>query len=330
MRLKYRMASQQMPSPPEDFLRAVRRRDPLRADGRTDALRLLDGAGDGAAFDGLFLDDFARRWLVGTSHPGQTPPEWLRDLPGSGPDAPRSIYWKRLDSRGEHQQPPAHWAGEALTEPFTVRENGLLYRIDFQGGYSQGIFLDQHDNRAELRRRVGNRDVILNCFAYTCAFSVAAAAGGARTVSVDLSRRALDWGRENFRLNGFDDGAHEFQAGDVFEHLRRYGRQGRRFRGVVLDPPTFSRDRKGRVFRVEDDFGDLVRLAAPLLEPGGWLLCSANTHGLTEDRFRRMIVGALPPAAGSRRWRLELPPLPPDFTPAHVLRAAWCTPERIA
>ena len=317
-----------MPSPPEDFLRALRRRDPLRADGQTDALRLLDGAGDGAAFDGLYLDDFAGRWLVGTSRPGQTPPAWLRDLPGfgPGPDAPRAIYWKRLDSRSEHQQPPAHWAGEPEAV-FTVRENGLAYHIDLGGGYSQGLFLDQRDNRAELRRRVEPGEVVLNGFAYTCAFSVAAAAAGARTVSVDLSRRSLEWGRENFRLNGLDaDGAspHQFLADDVFDFLRRCGRQGRRFRGVVLDPPTFSRNRKGRVFRVGEDFGELVRLAAPLLEPGGWLLCSTNARGLTADGFRRMIARALPPGDSRARWHLETPPLPPDFTPAHALQAVWC------
>ena len=314
-----------MPSPPEDFFRALRRRDPLRADGQTDALRLLDGAGDGAAFDGLYLDDFAGRWLVQTSRPGQTPPEWLRTLAGSGPDAPRAIYWKRLDSRGEHQQPPLHWAGEPTTL-FTARENGLVYRLDFGGGYSQGIFLDQRDNRAALRRRMDAGAAVLNCFAYTCAFSVAAAAAGAHTVSVDLSRRSLAWGKENFRLNALDvsdTGPHRFFAGDVFEFLRRCGRQGRRFRGVVLDPPTFSRDRKGRVFRVGDDFGELIRLAAPLLEPGGWLLCSTNSHGLAAEGFRRMIQAALPPSHGAP-WALETPALPPDFTPAHVLHAAWC------
>ncbi len=69
-----------MPSPAELFSLARRRRDPLRADGATDALRLLDGAGDGAAFDGLFIDDFAGRWMVQTARPGQRPPDWLRDV----------------------------------------------------------------------------------------------------------------------------------------------------------------------------------------------------------------------------------------------------------
>ncbi len=309
-----------MTHPPPDFLRALRRRDALRADGATDALRLLDGAGDGAAFVGLFIDDFAGRWLVQTTGPGQTPPDFLRALPAA--DRPRSIYWKRLDSRDQHQQPPVHWTGEPVPEPFAVLENGLRYRIDFQGGYSQGIFLDQRGNRLALRQGMRPGTALLNCFAYTCAFSVAAAAGGARTTSVDLSRRSLDWGQENFRLNGLDPAAgHEFFAGDVFDHLRRFGRQGRRFDAVALDPPTFSRDRQGRVFRAEDDFGELAALAALLLAPGGRMLCSSNARRLTTPGFRRTILSALPPDPGG--WQLDPAPMPPDFTGEHYLQAGW-------
>ena len=313
-----------MISAPIDFLRALDRRASLRADGDTDAWRLLDGAGDGAAFAGLYVDDFAGHWLVQTSRPGQVPPEFLRRLVGSGPCAPRSVYWKRLDARDQHQQPPVHWAGEPVEGPFAVRENGLLYRIGFGGGYSQGIFLDQRENRLALRRRIRPGMSVLNCFAYTCAFSLAAAAGGAGTTSVDLSRRSLDWGTENFRLNGLNPmpgGDHHFLAGDVFEWLRRLARQGRRFDAVVLDPPTFSRDRKGRVFRVGDDFGELAALAAPLLVPGGALLCSSNARGLTTTGFRRMILSGLPPTTGG--WQVFPAPMPPDFTGEHYLQAAW-------
>ena len=312
-----------LPAVPPDFLRAVRRRDALRADGQTDALRLLDGAGDGAAFAGWYVDDFAGRWLVQTSRPGQEPPQYLRGLFGAGSDAPRSIYWKQLDARDQHQRPPVHWAGEVVAAPFTVRENGLAYHLDFGGGYSQGIFLDQRDNRLALRRRMRPGMAVLNCFAYTGAFSVAAAAGGARTTSVDLSRRSLDWGRENFRLNGLvaDGGEHHFLAGDVFDWLRRLTKQERRFDAVVLDPPTFSRDRKGRVFRVGDDFGGLAALAAPLLAPEGALLCSSNARGLTTTGFRQMILAGLPPA--SNGWQISPAPMPPDFTGEHYLQAAW-------
>ena len=320
VRLRYRFAHRKMPSPVELFSQALRRRDPLRADRRTDALRLLDGVGDGAGFDGLFIDDFAGRWMVNTARPGQQPPEWLRALPAA--DAPVSMYWKALDSRD--QRPPLHWAGAPVGEPFTAREHGISYRIDFGAGYSQGIFLDQRDNRLALRGRVRPGGAVLNCFAYTCAFSVVAAMAGARTASVDLSRRSLDWGRENFRLNGLDTSAeagHDFLAGDTFEWLRRFARQGRRFDGVVLDPPTFSRDRRGKVFRVEDDFGALVGLAAALLAPGGWMLCSTNARTLTAASFRRRIADGLP--GGPSAWRLEPAPMPPDFTGEHYLQTVW-------
>ena len=165
----------------------------------------------------------------------------------------------------------------------------------------------------------------MNLFAYTCAFSVAAASAGARTSSVDLSGRLLGWGKENFRLNGLNptDGEHFFCAGDVFETLRRFARQGRRFDGAVLDPPTFSRDRKGKVFRVEDDFGVLVALTVPLLTPGGWMLCSSNARTLTAGTFRRKILDGLPSGAGA--WRIDPAPLPQDFTGEHGLQAAWVT-----
>jgi 23S rRNA (cytosine1962-C5)-methyltransferase len=305
-----------MTDPLAAFVAAARLRDPVRARG-TDALRLLDGTGDGAGFSGLIIDDFAGRWLVQMTRPEDRPPAWLRALS----PAPASIYWKRLVAG--NQGPPEHWAGERIDVPFVVRENALQYQVDFQAGYSQGIFLDQRDNRLAVRQRAVAGTTVLNCFAYTCAFSVAAAAGGAETVSIDLSRRSLAWGRENFGLNSIvTAGSHEFLAGDVFDWLRRFGKRGRRFTGIVLDPPTFSRNRDGQVFRVEDDFGRLVELAVPLLNAGGWMLCTTNQRSLGGMNFRRMIAKALPPA---RRWKVEAAPMPPDFTGEQYLQTAWVT-----
>jgi 23S rRNA (cytosine1962-C5)-methyltransferase len=296
------------------FSAACRRREPIRAGG-TDALRLLDGAGDGPGFEGLVIDDFAGRWLVQTHEAETKPPEWLAAFS----PAPKSIYWKRLDPRDK--SPPVHWRGERIEAPFVVRENDLRYLADFGAGYSQGIFLDQRDNRAAVRRRAVPGAAILNCFAYTCAFSVAGAAGGAQTVSVDLSRRSLAWGEENFRLNGIVPGEeHQFLAGDVFDWLRRFGKRGRRFAGIVLDPPTFSRNREGVVFRVENDFGRLVELAAPLLADGGWVLCTTNQRSLTGIVFRRLIERSL---SGSNTWKIEAGSMPADFTGERYLQTIW-------
>lgn len=303
------------------FARALARRDPLRAGGvhgPTDALRLLDGAGDGPEFDGLFVDDFAGRWLFSTNaEDGMRNVEWLRAV------APGPVYWKQLDKHDKRA--PTPWHGPTVDGPFPVVENGLRYTIDFAAGYAQGIFLDQRDNRLTVRERCARLQAptVLNLFAYTCAFSVAAAAGGAHVVSVDLSRTSLDRGRENFRLNGLDDTAHEFITGDVADWLRRFAKRGRHFDIIILDPPSFSRDHGGKVFRLGRDLPELVGLAAGLLPArgnAGALLASTNLRALPPGGLKRLVRGGVP-AAGS--WWTREVPMPADFTAKPYLQTVW-------
>jgi 23S rRNA (cytosine1962-C5)-methyltransferase len=299
------------------FNRSFARRAPLRTGG-TDALRLVDAEGDG--FGDLVIDDFAGRWLVQTR--GENEPPELAAIRALQP-APRAVYWKKL---AHDKEPPVWIAGDELSAPFEIIENGLKYWIDFQAGYSQGIFLDQRDNRARLREIVARRmtthgaSSLLNTFAYTCAFGVAGAAAGATTVNLDLSKRYLDWGRRNYERNGTDPAAHDFIFGDVFDWLRRLAKRQRRFDIIVLDPPTFSRDDKGRVFTVEKNFGDLVRLALALLAPDGALLCSTNQRSLFPDQFRRLIESGLPQP---RAWRFDFQPMPADFPGGQYLKSCW-------
>lgn len=104
-------------------------------------------------------------------------------------------------------------------------------------GYSQGIFLDQRDHRRQVRERSAPGMRVLNTFAYTGAFSVYAALGGAQTTTLDLAQPCLDWARENFSLNGIDPATQYFCKGDVRRWLERFSRQGRTFHGIILDPP---------------------------------------------------------------------------------------------
>ena len=275
----------------------------------TDAARLIDGAGD--HLPGITLETFAGRWLLSTTG-DHFPPgirEWLRDQPVS-------CYWKRLD---QHQkESPAHLSGPETTASFLAAENALRFEISFQSGYSQGIFLDQRDNRAEVRRRMRPGLKLLNTFAYTGAFSVAAAAAGAETTTLDLSQPYLDWAKRNFTHNGLDPALHHFCKGDTFHWLRRFARQGRRFDGIVLDPPTFSRDEKGKVFRVESDYTGLAALALDILAPGGWLLCCTNFKKLPAAHFEKQLL-----AASSRRLEAVHRPMPPDFTGDPYLKSVW-------
>lgn len=293
---------------PAAIQHALQRRAALRGP-ETNALRIIDGAGDG--FPGCVVEDFAGRLLLSTTVP-QVPQALLRWLADTG--AP--VYHKALD---QHQKDaPRHHGGSAIDEPFVVMENGARFEISFQSGYSQGIFLDQRDNRAEVRRlcRPGLR--VLNTFAYTGAFSVAAALGGAETTTLDLSRPYLDWAKRNFQLNGLDPQQHHACKGDTFHWLRRFQRQGRRFDGIILDPPTFSRDEDGKVFRAGEDFGKLASLAAEILAPDGWMLCCTNFRGITPRQFETQVVAAV-----RKPGRAVHAAMPADFTDIPYLKSLW-------
>ena len=283
---------------PHLFNAALRTRKPLKI-GDTSALRIIDGEGDG--LPGTYLETFSDHWLLSTASdhlPGALR-TWLQQ-------SEKSVYWKKLDQH--EKESPTHLSGPPQDEPFVIRENGLRYQISFQSGYSQGIFLDQRDNRLRIRKLCQSGHTVLNTFAYTGAFSVAATAGGATTTTLDLSQPYLDWARDNMRLNSIDPEQHYFIKGDTFHWLRRFAKQGRRFNGIILDPPSFSRDDKGKVFRAETDYGHLAELAASCLHPGGWLLCTTNHRGISPRNFLQTVRAALPHSAD-----LQTFPMPPDF-----------------
>ena len=290
--------------PTEKVMAAVDKRRTIRSD-QTNALRLVDGSGDDLS--GLVIDDFAGRWIIQTLA-GKDPA--LDPVLGY-----RSLYWKRLLKT--NKTAPKRLAGEPADKPFCVLESGLRFQIDFQAGYSPGLFLDQRINRAGLHSLARGK-MLLNTFSYTCAFGVAAATGGAATVNIDLSRHYLDWGKRNYELNRIDLRDHDFLYGDVFEWLRRFQRRGRKFDLIVLDPPTFSRDRRSGVFRVQDDYGELASHAAACLHRNGWLLCCTNCRGMTFNAFLRTLRTAL-----DRPFQAVPGSMPPDFTGDHYLKTVW-------
>ena len=113
-----------------------------------------------------------------------------------------------------------------------------------------------------------------------------------RTVNLDLSRRALDWGEENYRLNTLEPERQDFIAGDVFDWLGRMQRWSERFDLVILDPPSFAKSRLKR-FSVSAHYHELVALAAPVIAPGGTLLACCNHAGLSRSSFLRLIETGL-------------------------------------
>ncbi|MCD6338335.1 MAG: class I SAM-dependent methyltransferase [Verrucomicrobia bacterium] len=298
-------------------------RKALFSDEETNGFRVIHGAADGQP--GWRVDRLAGVLLA----EGETPPApaeraWLETLAAAW--SCRSVFFRpRVKSRRETDPETAalqQVAGDPAPSELTVLENGVRYLLRLDRGCSVGLFLDQRDNRRRVLVGYVGRDFgrlpepaaggALNLFAYTCAFSVCAAKAGRPTVSVDLSRRSLDWGRENFQANGLDPDAHRFLRGDAWDWMRRLRRKGERFALVIVDPPTFSSSKTSGVFRAEKDYDRLVAEAAALTQPGGVLFASCNALGLSAARFKEAARRGLA-AAGRKPLAESFFTQPPDF-----------------
>jgi 23S rRNA (cytosine1962-C5)-methyltransferase len=157
-------------------------------------------------------------------------------------------------------------------------------------GLSTGLFVDQRDNRKRVRDEARGKRV-LNLFSYTCSFSVAAALGGAAsTVSIDLSGRALERGRENFARNGVAVGPeHRLLREEARAWLVRARRRGDQYDVIVLDPPTFASTGGKNSFRSVKDYAEVARDALGLLAPSGTLLAVTNHKGTSQEELRRIL-----------------------------------------
>ncbi len=315
-------------------------REAIIAPDETDAFRLAHGAADGCP--GWYVDRLGE--TLRSQGPGDCGREqWARLTTWQRHFACRHAFHQRLERRrGGAPRPgvaPLGLTGGPPAGDITVRENGVRYALRLWEGPSVGLFLDQRDNRRRLlTRRVGvGFDLgargrpdppwqVLNLFAHTCGFSLCAALAGAQTTSVDLSHNYLEWGRENFRLNGLDPGGHEFARDDALDRLHRLARQGRAFDLVVLDPPTFSTSKTSGVFQAEKHYARLVGAALPVLKAEGVLFASTNAAGLKPGEFLD-VLGAALRAARRPVLQQHYAPQPPDFPisreePAY-LKTVW-------
>ncbi|MBL8361233.1 MAG: class I SAM-dependent methyltransferase [Rubrivivax sp.] len=272
-------------------------------------VRLVHGEADG--LPGLIVDRYgdtlsAQFLAAGTERWKATIADALLGASGA------TRLYERSDSgvRGLEGLPAASgWLrGDGDTE-VTIDEHGWKLTLDVAQGHKTGYYLDQRENRAHFAqwvRQFGCRRV-LNCYAYTGGFSVAALAGGADDVtSVDSSAPALERAERHVALNGHDPARHRAVDADVNRFLRDALKDGRRYDAIVLDPPKFApsaahADRAARAYK------DINRLALKLLEPGGLLLTFSCSGGIGADLFHKIVAGAAIDAAadGALLQRLE-------------------------
>ncbi|HEU5076439.1 MAG TPA: class I SAM-dependent methyltransferase [Polyangiaceae bacterium] len=263
--------------------------------GKTEAFRLVNDSAD--LMPGVTVDVYGDYAALSLSSDAafERRHALAEALIGAGA---RGVYLKtrvRADLRRQQAAalaPEAPLAGTPPAPQLCVREGDRKLEVDLADGLSTGLFVDQRDNRTRVGAHSRGR-AVLNLFAYTCSFSVAAALGGAReVVSVDLSKRALERGRKNFELNGLDPKAHRFIAEDALKWLDRAARRGERFDLAIVDPPSFSSKGKGGTFSVAKSYVELVCGVLRVLGPGGTLLAVTNHKKTSPARLRAMLLEA--------------------------------------
>ena len=289
------------------FRQAKEKRKSYYQDELTTAFRLFNQEGDG--FGGLTVDlygDYAVfSWYNSYVYQiRKVISEAFRQVFPEVLGTYEKIRFKGLDYES------AHVYGQEAPEFFTVLENGVLYQVFMNDGLMTGIFLDQHEVRGSLVDGLATGKSLLNMFSYTAAFSVAAAMGGAsQTTSVDLAKRSRELSQAHFQANGISTDDHRFIVMDVFEYFKYAKRKGLTYDVIVLDPPSFARNKK-QTFSVAKDYHKLISQSLEILNPGGIIIASTNAANVSRQKFTEQIDKGF---AGRSYQILNKYGLPADF-----------------
>ena len=276
----------------------------------TTAFRLFNGEGDGFGgftidwYDGYLVISWYNESIYGFK------PLLLEAVEGTLPNI-KGIYEKiryKTDELPESQ----FVSGEEASEPLLVKENNVTYATYMNEGLMTGIFLDQKEVRGMLSEGLAENKTVLNMFSYTGAFSVAAVAGGAsETTSVDLAKRSLEKTQEQFSVNQMDLDKQRIIVMDVFNYFKYATKKGLSYDVVVLDPPSFARNKK-KTFSVAKDYSKLTTEAVEILNEDGVLIASTNAANVPFDKFKKMVEKGINETGRSGRLTKSFR-LPQDF-----------------
>ncbi len=257
-----------------------------------DGVRLIHGESDG--LPGVIADRFGPVVVVQLTSAGAD--KW-RDaiVAGLVQAIGCSTVYERSDSdvrKLEGLGPVTGLAHGALPELLTIVENGVRMEVDVVSGHKTGFYLDQRDNRLLTGQLAAGRDV-LNCFCYTGGFSLQALAGGAKSViSIDSSGPALVTAARNLAHNPqLDASRAEWREDDVFQALRGFKTEGRKFDLIILDPPKFAPS-AAHAERAARAYKDINLLGFRLLNPGGILMTYSCSGGIGQELFQKIVASA--------------------------------------
>ncbi|MGO2083204.1 class I SAM-dependent rRNA methyltransferase [Vagococcus sp.] len=294
------------------FITAFSNRQVLMNDDDTTAFRLFNGEGDG--FGGITIDWYDKYLVI----------SWYNETIYSFKEDIIKIIEKILKNEiiGIYEKvrfqskltlaDSSFISGKEAPTPLLIKENGINYATHLNDGLMTGIFLDQRDVRQRLMEELSMGKKVLNTFSYTGAFSVAALMGGAlETTSVDLAKRSLNKTQEMFEVNAIDPETQEIIVMDVFNYYKYAMKKDRKFDLIILDPPSFSRNKK-KTFSVAKNYAELVEEAVAILNPEGTLIASSNAANVSLKRFEEMIENGI--KKNERKYKkLFLNQLPTDF-----------------
>ena len=289
------------------FRQAKEKRTAYYQDDLTTAFRLFNQEGDG--FGGLTVDLYGDYAVFSWYN------SYVYQIRKVISEAFRQVFpevlgtYEKLRFKGLDYE-SAHVYGQEAPDFFTVLENGILYQVFMNDGLMTGIFLDQHEVRGSLVDGLAMGKSLLNMFSYTAAFSVAAAMGGAsQTTSVDLAKRSRELSQAHFQANGLSTDEHRFIVMDVFEYFKYAKRKDLTYDVIVLDPPSFARNKK-QTFSVAKDYHKLISQSLEILNPEGIIIASTNAANVSRQKFTEQIDKGF---AGRSYQILNKYGLPADF-----------------
>jgi len=216
--------------------------------------------------------------------------------------------WQDVDARYERfSGGDGNWQrfNRRLPGEWTMSHGGLRFLVRLTDFGHLGLFAEQVANWQRLRelsqqgRKTLDEFQVLNLFAYTGASSLAAAQGGAHVVHLDASKTSVSWGKEQAELNDLNDRPIRWITDDAMKFVTREVRRGRRYHGVILDPPSFGRGNRGEVWKIEEHLCELLDQIKQLLaDDFSYILLSSHSTGYTPLAMRNLLADILPDVKG--------------------------------
>lgn len=271
----------------------------------TNAFRLFNAEGDGVG--GLTIDNYDGHLLIQWYSKG------IYKFKYAILEAVRKVFdynYEKVRFK-DSEYSGGFVEGDAPEFPIVIEENFTFYNVDLEDGLMTGIFLDQKEVRKKLRGQYAKERHVLNLFSYTGAFSVIAASEASSTTSVDLANRSRSLTEENFGLNAIDPKSQYIYVMDTFDFYKYAARHGHSYDTIVIDPPSFARNKK-RTFSVQKDYDKLINGALNILSSEGTLLLCTNASVYPLKQFKNTIKKTLE-ESGVDYELTEVMGLPKDF-----------------